>query len=179
MATKVRQAPPLSAHASERLVYALRCTLAACLAYALGKQTWPQLPLWAPVSALAVSHQSWRQTAAFVSGQSAGCMVGLAIAGFVAVLGHEAVPEIAQVGIAVALAAALSFNWSSARSAMWMALIGVWLIDRVPGQLSVSSGMRMVVQVLAGAAIGGMVACVFEMFARPAGSTPPAPGVGR
>ena len=78
---------PLSIEAGDRLLFALRCTLAACIAYAIADHLWPQLPLWAPVSALSVSQHRWRQTEQFVSGLSLGTLVGAIIAVLVTLVG--------------------------------------------------------------------------------------------
>lgn len=76
-----------SVEAGDRLLFALRCTLAACIAYAIADHLWPQLPLWAPVSALSVSQHRWRQTEQFVSGLSLGTLVGAVIAVLVSLIG--------------------------------------------------------------------------------------------
>jgi uncharacterized membrane protein YccC len=158
---------PLSIQAGERLLFALRCTLAACIAYAIADHLWPQLPLWAPVSALSVSQHRWHQTELFVSGLSFGTLVGAVIAVLVSLIGMLlGMPMIAQVGIAVAVAAVFSMNWTSARAAMWMALIAVWLIHRFPGAMATSAGWMMAEQVVLGAAIGGLFAASFEFFGR-------------
>ena len=163
---------PLSIQAGERLLFALRCTLASCIAYAIADHLWPQLPLWAPVSALSVSQHQGRQTQLFVSGLSLGTLVGAVIAVLVSLIGYLAgMPVIAQVGIAVAVAAAFSMNWTSARTAMWMTLIAVWLIHRFPGEMATSAGWMMAEQVVLGAIIGGLFAAVFEFC----GFVPPRP----
>jgi uncharacterized membrane protein YccC len=152
-----------SVAAGERLLFALRCTLAACIAYAIADRLWPQLPLWAPVSALSVSQHRWRQTEQFVSGLSLGTLVGAVIAVLVSLIGGLlGLRMIAQVGIAVAVAAVFSMNWTSARAAMWMALIAVWLIHRFPGAMATSAGWMMAEQVVLGATIGGLFAAAFE-----------------
>jgi uncharacterized membrane protein YccC len=152
-----------SVAAGDRLLFALRCTLAACIAYAIADRLWPQLPLWAPVSALSVSQHRWRQTELFVSGLSMGTLVGAAIAVLVSLIGYLFdLLMIAQVGIAVAVAAVFSMNWNSARAAMWMALIAVWLIHRFPGEMATSAGWMMAEQVLLGAIIGGLLGAAFE-----------------
>jgi uncharacterized membrane protein YccC len=152
-----------SVAAGDRLLFALRCTLAACIAYALADRLWPQLPLWAPVSALSVSQHRWRQTEQFVSGLSLGTLVGALIAVLVCMIGSLlGLRMIAQVGIAVAVAAVFSMNWTSARAAMWMALIAVWLIHRFPGAMATSAGWMMAEQVVLGATIGGLFAAAFE-----------------
>src|SRR5258707_1119131 len=63
---------------------------------------------------------------------------------------------------AVAVAAVFSMNWNSARAAMWMALIAVWLIHRFPGEMATSAGWMMAEQVLLGAIIGGLLGAAFE-----------------
>ncbi|MEA3058817.1 MAG: hypothetical protein QOE50_229 [Sphingomonadales bacterium] len=158
---------PPSLEATDRLLFAFRCTLASCIAYAIADHLWPQLPLWAPVSALSVSQHRWRQTEQFVSGLSLGTLVGAVIAALVSLVGSlVGMPMIAQVGIAVAIAAAFSMNWTSARAAMWMALIAVWLIHRFPGAMATSAGWLMAEQVVLGAIIGGLLGALFE-FAGP------------
>lgn len=171
---------PPSLEATDRLLFALRCTLASCIAYAIADYLWPQLPLWAPVSALSVSQHQWRQTELFVSGLSLGTLVGAVIAVLVSLVGSLiGIPMIAQVGIAVAVAAVFSMNWTSARAAMWMALIAVWLIHRFPGEMVTSAGWMMAEQVMLGAAIGGFFAALFE-FALPALKTAhPSPRTAR
>jgi uncharacterized membrane protein YccC len=158
---------PPRLEATDRLLFALRCTLASCIAYGIADYLWPQLPLWAPVSALSVSQHRWRQTEQFVSGLSLGTLVGAIIAVLVSLVGSlVGMPMIAQVGIAVAIAAVFSMNWTSARAAMWMALIGVWLIHRFPGTMATSAGWMMAEQVVLGAIIGGLLGALFE-FAGP------------
>jgi uncharacterized membrane protein YccC len=158
---------PPGLEATDRLLFALRCTLASCIAYAIADYLWPQLPLWAPVSALSVSQHRWRQTEQFVSGLSLGTLVGAVIAVGVSLFGSlVGMAMIAQVGIAVAVAAVFSMNWTSARAAMWMALIGVWLIHRFPGTMATSAGWMMAEQVVLGAIIGGLLGALFE-FAGP------------
>jgi uncharacterized membrane protein YccC len=153
--------------AADRLLFALRCTLAACISYAIADRLWPQLPLWAPVSALVVSQHEWRQTEKFVSGLPLGTFVGAAIAVLGAMIGHGlGMPLLGQVGLAVAVSAALSMNWTSARAALWMSLIGVWLIDRVPGQMVTSAGLMMAEEVVLGSIIGGLFAALFEFAGR-------------
>jgi uncharacterized membrane protein YccC len=154
---------PPRLEATDRLLFALRCTLASCIAYAIADYLWPQLPLWAPVSALSVSQHRWRQTEQFVSGLSMGTLVGAVIAVLVSLIGYFfGLLMIAQVGIAVAIAAVFSMNWNSARAAMWMALIAVWLIHRFPGAMATSAGWMMAEQVVLGAIIGGLLGALFE-----------------
>jgi uncharacterized membrane protein YccC len=149
---------------AERLLYALRCTLAACISYAIADRLWPQLPLWAPVSALVVSQHRWKQTEQFVSGLPLGTFVGAAIAVLAAMTGELLdMPLLGQIGLAVVVSAALAMDWTSARAAMWMSLIGVWLIDRVPGEIVTSAGWMMAEEVVLGSIIGGLLAVAFEL----------------
>jgi uncharacterized membrane protein YccC len=158
---------PARGAAAERLLFALRCTLAACISYEIADRLWPQLPLWAPVSALVVSQHQWHQTEKFVSGLPLGTFVGAAIAVLGAVIGHGlGMSLLGQVGLAVAVSAALSMNWTSARAAMWMSLIGVWLIDHVPGRMVTSAGLMMAEEVVLGSIIGGLLAALFEFSGR-------------
>ena len=164
-AVTVVQRRMLGHDAQDRLLFALRCTLAACVAYAIADRIWPQLPLWAPVASLSVSQHRWHETEKYVSGLSLGTLLGAVIAVTVSLVGQIAgIAMIAQVGIAVAVAAAFSMTWTSARAAMWMALIGVWLIHRFPSAMTTSAGWMMAEQVVLGAAIGGSFGAFFEVL---------------
>lgn len=143
-----------------RILYGLRCSTAACAAYALAMLTAPQHALWAPISALIVSQDTMAHTLSFVEGRSKGVVIGALVAVLVGFVGSlVGLALIAKVGVAVALSAAISMGPSAVRAAMWLSAIVLMVTG---GQSPVPIAALLAVQVILGAVVGGLCTVLFN-----------------
>jgi uncharacterized membrane protein YccC len=102
------------------LVFIVRCTGAATVAYELA--TWLRLPhaLWAAMSALIVSQAHLHETRSSFQGRILGTLLGLGVAVLVgAAAARIAAPVGLQIALAVAICALVAHYAPKLRVAMW------------------------------------------------------------
>jgi uncharacterized membrane protein YccC len=135
------------------VAFATRCSAGAIISYLLASSIALQHPVWAAMSSLIVVKDDERATQHAALVRVLGTCAGIAISVLVASLPVPAsMPIAVDIGVSVALCAALTHRYPSMRVAMWTAPL-VYL-SQAPGTDLWHSGLWRGLEVLLGAAIG-------------------------
>ena len=139
-----------------RLVFAARCAAAGTLAYLLATTAGLPHPVWASMSSLIVSQESFDATRRSIVGRVIGTSVGAAVAvavGEVAI--RVGLPLAAQIAVAVGLCALFVKGRPSLRVCLWTC--PVVLLTAAPGSPVEYTGWMRGCEVILGALTGGLI----------------------
>ena len=105
---------------SHDVAFVLRCAVAANLSYGLSFKVGLASPAWASISAIIVSQEKLGQTGSALAWRFAGTVVGIVVAIAMDSLTRTFHVDVAvQMGLAVAVCAALVRRWPDLKVAMW------------------------------------------------------------
>ncbi|MCD2171888.1 FUSC family protein [Rhizobium sp. C4] len=149
------------------IAFVLRCSGAATLAYMLASSVFGLThPVWAAVSAIVVSQEKLFQTRNAMLWRFAGTIVGIVVAvaagTFTTTLGWDIA---VQMGLSVAICAALVRRWPDLKVAMWTAPIVFFSLE--PGTSLVVAGYARGSEVILGGVIGAIVHWIAERIIAP------------
>ena len=102
------------------VAFVSRCAVAATLSYGLSSKAGLASPAWASISAIIVSQEKLGQTGSALAWRFAGTVVGIVVALAADSLNRTIHVDVAvQMGLAVAVCAALARRWPDLKVAMW------------------------------------------------------------
>ena len=139
----------------EHLIYAVRCVASGLVAYVLADRLGLEHPVWATMSSLVVSQESFNAT----RGSIAGRLLGTAIGVLVSLTVYELLsrvnpaPEL-QLTLAVGVCALLAKGRPTIRCCMWTCPIV--LLTATPQQSVEVVGLLRGSEVMLGALVGGV-----------------------
>ena len=149
------------------IAFVLRCSIAATAAYMLAGSVFHLThPVWAAVSAIVVSQEKLFQTRNAVLWRFAGTIVGIVVAVVAGTLTTRLGWDIAvQMGVSVAICAALVRRWPDLKVAMWTAPIVFFTHD--VGTSLVTAGYARGSEVILGGLVGAIVHWISERIIAP------------
>jgi uncharacterized membrane protein YccC len=157
----------------ERGFYVLRCAAAAAIAYQLAVLVGLPHPVWAPMSALVVSQGTATATLQSIWHRCLGTLAGAAAALLISWLGgFVGMGVTLQVAMAVALCATIAIEEPQLRVCLWTCPL--LLTSGVAGPAAALVATSRVVEVILGAAVGGLLAAVSELLQARLCRAPPA-----
>lgn len=149
------------------IAFVLRCSGAATLAYILAASAFGLVhPVWAAVSAIVVSQEKLFQTRKAVVWRFAGTIVGIVVAVAAGTVTTNFGWDTAvQMGISVAICAALVRRWPDLKVAMWTAPIVFF--SHEPGTSLVVAGYARGSEVVLGGIVGALIHWAAERIITP------------
>lgn len=146
----------LSAHRIRLAGFVFRCAAAVSLATWLSDAVGMDHTVWAAMSALIVTHESFNSTRAQVAGRIAGTAIGALVAlGFHFVGYKLGFGEISQIALAVSVCALIASGRPTLRVCLWTCPL-VLLTGSEGASAEYTAGMR-TLEVLLGAVVGGLM----------------------
>ena len=161
MAPDASNREALTRHAA----FVLRCSAAATLSYLLAGAVGLPHPVWAAMSGVIVSQDSFADTRASMAGRLLGTVIGIATAVAVGLSTAPFGASLAvQMALAVALCAVIARRHTALRVCMWTCPI-VFLTADASTPIAVA-GLYRGTEVVLGAAVGGALHVVAEVVIR-------------
>jgi uncharacterized membrane protein YccC len=143
----------LDRNAETALAFVLRCSGACTLAYEFAYLIGLRQPLWAAISAIVVSQERLGDTRASLTSRIAGTVLGVAVSLAVGACASTlGLSSVAQMAIAVAIAAYAAHRFAKVRVAMWTC--AVVLLTAKPSEALFAVALQRATEVIFGAAIG-------------------------
>lgn len=141
---------------TKRLVFAVRCAATGALAYLLATAIGLPYPVWASISSLVVSQESFDETRHSVVGRVIGTITGAAVAILVSMAAHQVgIGTALQIAIAVGLCALIASGHPAIRVCLWTC--PVVLLTAAPGSSVEHAGLMRGSEVILGALTGGLI----------------------
>lgn len=139
--------------AAHVVAFAVRCAAAASLSYLAANALHLPHPVWAAMSGVIVSQESYGETRHAAMGRLIGTIVGIVVAVVVGTLtARLGIGVAAQMAIAVAITAVAADRYPAIRVCMWTCPIIFLTAD--PGTPLLTTSVHRGAEVLIGAAIG-------------------------
>jgi uncharacterized membrane protein YgaE (UPF0421/DUF939 family) len=137
------------------VVFVLRCTAAATMAYLSASAIGLPHPLWTCIFALVGSQDSESAIVTAIGGRVAGTIIGVTVAVAAGAAAHEFGLGLTwQIAIAVAICA--MFAWGRPAIQLWMWTPPIILLSASPTESIVSVGFYRGCEVILGVLIGGL-----------------------
>jgi uncharacterized membrane protein YccC len=141
---------------SRRLAFAARCAAAAALTYLLAAGSGLPHPVWASMSSLIVSQESFDATRHSIAGRVIGTIVGAVVTILVSEVANQVgVGTALQIAAAVGLCALFATGRPSIRACLWTC--PVVLLTASPGSSVEHAGLMRGSEVILGALSGGLI----------------------
>ncbi|MDB5774901.1 MAG: rane protein [Herbaspirillum sp.] len=139
-----------------RLAFAARCAAAGALSYLLATGVGLPHPVWASMSSLVVSQESFDATRHSIVGRVVGTIAGAVVAILVSEVAHQVgVGTAPQIAAAVGLCALFARGRPSIRVCLWTC--PVVLLTASPGSSIEHAGLMRGSEVILGALSGGLI----------------------
>lgn len=155
-ATPVHAYPRTLAQLKPLIVFAVRCSAAATLAYFLSSFVGLSFPVWAAMSALIVSQEHLHETRRSLIGRILGTVLGVSIALAVNFLNSigAGFGMTLEMAISVGICALIAYGHPSLRVSMWTTPIV--LLTTTPGVPIFTTGFYRGSEVILGSLVGGL-----------------------
>jgi uncharacterized membrane protein YccC len=142
---------------TKRLVFAVRCAASAAFAYLLATGIGLPYPVWASMSSLIVSQESFDETRHSVVGRVIGTITGAVVAILVSTVAHHigiGIGSALQIAVAVGLCALIASGHPAIRVCLWTC--PVVLLTAASGSVE-HAGLMRGSEVILGALSGGLI----------------------
>jgi uncharacterized membrane protein YccC len=141
---------------ANRIAFAVRCAASGTLAYLLATAVGLPHPVWASMSSLIVSQESFDATRDSIAGRIMGTVIGVLVAVLVGEAANRIGAGIAiQIAVAVGICALFAEGRPSIRVSIWTCPI---VLLTVPLDASVThAGLMRGSEVLLGSLVGGLI----------------------
>ena len=149
-------AAPLTSSLAQRLIFAGRCAVSGALSYLLAAGLGLPHPVWASMSSLIVSQESFEATRLSIVGRIIGTVGGAEIAVLVSKwAARHGIGTAAQIAASVGLCALFAKGHPSIRACLWTC--PVVLLTVLPGSSIEHAASMRGCEVIVGALTGGLI----------------------